>query len=427
MHGGKKRGPPKHLEKMLFTNHKEDQLLDCRLQDLKVQARLRLIELDLERVKVTKELRKSRKKQITINEAILSGLIPRDDNFFAKKINDGRDVIGDVKRGASKSASLPRKLVAPNAQLISRSTSFIQPPRERSRVSIPNQFSRQSTIPEEHEECVANDNGMDFRTGVSSSSVGAYVLEEFEKISQVVPEILRALAKKKEQQQESDEMARLRELRKEKDLEAIIAEDEDYVPDMNKVRKTVSAVKTLRQRMSLSKKLEMSKKHKPLEEMIREKTESIKETEHTEYTDGTCALMKRRLEKKRRESAPFALDPSYMQRRSSGPSADALLCRRASVAPEMLNRRSSLSVTQLPGTMRRSMTTLSLTSINKPSSSAFGDASEGSQFIDEDTLLNRQRVMKEVQKYRALQTRVENFVTSTRYLCPPTNVFVVPI
>ena len=70
-----KRGPPKHLERTLFINHKEDQMLDCRLRNLNLESRLKLMELDREKGKVRTELRNSRKKQITINEAISTGLM----------------------------------------------------------------------------------------------------------------------------------------------------------------------------------------------------------------------------------------------------------------------------------------------------------------------------------------------------------------
>jgi len=64
--------PPKHLEKMLFINHKEDQLLQDRLDQLHIKSRIREIELDRERNSVRNELKESKKKQIPVGPNPLS-------------------------------------------------------------------------------------------------------------------------------------------------------------------------------------------------------------------------------------------------------------------------------------------------------------------------------------------------------------------
>ncbi|XP_033740672.1 uncharacterized protein LOC117327681 [Pecten maximus] len=66
----KKMRPPKHLEKMLFINHKEDQSLEDRLARIHLRSRLREIELDRERIKVRDELRDSKRKQIPIDNVL---------------------------------------------------------------------------------------------------------------------------------------------------------------------------------------------------------------------------------------------------------------------------------------------------------------------------------------------------------------------
>ncbi|XP_069128866.1 uncharacterized protein [Argopecten irradians] len=66
----RKMRPPKHLEKMLFINHKEDQSLEDRLARIHLRSRLREIELDRERIKVRDELRDSKKKQIPIDNIL---------------------------------------------------------------------------------------------------------------------------------------------------------------------------------------------------------------------------------------------------------------------------------------------------------------------------------------------------------------------
>ncbi|XP_052811885.1 uncharacterized protein LOC128239321 [Mya arenaria] len=418
MHRDRRRGPPRKLEKMLFINHKEDQLLDARLAALRLQAKVKGMELDLERIKVRNELRASRKKQLTINEAIASGLFPGADEGLpnlrgGRRVSDFGTSGGNRPAGSAPSRGKGSSGLEPKSPEFSRSTSFVQP-RGTVGSRNTNQFTRQPAIPE-HDEIDIN-GSRDIKLA-SDDSVGAYVLGEFEKISQVVPEILRALAKKKEKQQAADELIRLREIRKQREIESISDLVEEYEPDMNKVRKTVGAVKKLRQRMSLSKRLEMPKKHKPLDQMIKDKTDEVGEND--EYTDGTCSLMKRRLEKKRRGSAAFVLEPSFMQRRSSIVDGGASNGRRPSIAPEGLSRRAS-SLTQLPPALLRSSTTLSgMGSVNRPTAFGMSDNEEDSPLIDEDTLIFRQRVMRELDKYRALQARVTRFVDSTRAYARP--------
>lgn len=382
-------------------------MLDYRLQNLNLESRLKLMELDREKSKVRNELRNSRKKQITINEAISTGLVPPDDADFlcGGKRSTGNKLSSGQSDDRRSSAPPQRKFGVAETPSFSQSTSFVQPVRGNTKMSLANQFSRPPTILE-HEEYDTNRNERT-RVKLGNDSVGTYVLGEFEKISQVVPDILRALAKKKEKQQEADEIARIKDLRNDivVDMDKIM----EYEPDMNKVRKTVRAVKKLRHRMAISKRLESSKNHKSLDQMIRDKTESIGEND--EYTDGTCALMKRRLEKKRRESLPFALDPQYMQRRQSLTPAgvgDASFPRRHS---ETTMRRAS-SVSHLPGPLSRSSTMLSIGSVGRLNSVG-SDSGDDSPFIDEDVLVNRQRIMKEIDKYRSLQSKVDSFITKT--------------
>lgn len=394
-------------------------MLDYRLQNLNLESRLKLMELDREKGKVRNELRNSRKKQITLNEAISAGLVPQEDTDFlcgrkrshsnlSSAPNDGIIALrqsNDSIPGRRASAPPPRKNGVVESPSFSRSNSFVQQSHGKGKRSGGSQFSRPPTIFENEEYDGKKTGKRNFQH--RNDTVGTYVLGEFEKISQVVPDILRALAKKKEKQQEADELSRMKELRNDivVDMDKIM----DYEPDMNKVRKTVGAVKKLRHRMAISKRLETPKHHKSLDQMIKDKTESIGDND--EYTDGTCALMKRRLEKKRRESAPFVLEPQFMQRRQSlGPLGGAGdMGRRQSEPP--LRRASSIS--QLPGALTRSSTMLSIGSVGRVNSVGTGTGDDESQFIDEDLLVNRQRVMKEIDKYRLLQSRVDNFITST--------------
>lgn len=392
-------------------------MLDDRLRHLNLESRLKSMELDRERSKVRTELRNSRKKQITINEAISAGIVPADDAVFLcggnrkQKLTSAQNEFSgrrpsnapdDIRRA---SAPPQRKNGVAQPPAMMRSLSNVQQSRGN-KMSSSNQFSRHPTILE-HDEYDSS-RPHDRKSSVfSNDTVGTYVLGEFEKISQVVPDILRALAKKKEKQQEVDELARLKELRNDVvvDMDNIM----DYEPDMNKVRKTVRAVKKLRHRMAISKKLETSKQHKSLDQMIKDKTENI--ADNDQYTDGTCALMKRRLEKKRRESAPFLLDPQFSTRRLSLGSVGEISAGRR---PQEVAPRRASSLSQLPGSLSRSATMLSVGSVCRLNSVGADSSGDESPFIDEDLLVNRQRIIREIDKCRALQNRVDSFITSTR-------------
>lgn len=63
----KKKRPPKYLEKSLLVNHKEDQLLVERLNDIHIRSRTREMELERERIKVRDEWKESRKRQIPVD------------------------------------------------------------------------------------------------------------------------------------------------------------------------------------------------------------------------------------------------------------------------------------------------------------------------------------------------------------------------
>ena len=394
-------------------------MLDDKLSDLKLRSRLKIMELDRERIRVRNELRNSRKKNITINEAISSGLIPADDSVFGPPEYQTRGNTSSqfsfsrepssmhFNPTSNRSASSPprRRDGMGQQPTFSRSMSTVQSTSRR-RLTSANQFSKQPTIPERDEYDVDRSSRRS-----SIDTVGAYVIDEFEKMSQVVPNILRALAKKKAEILEEEEKATMIAFNTGRDPDVKLL---DYEPDMNKVRKTVSSVKKLRHRMSISKRLETSKPQKSLNQMIKERTDNI--GEYDEYTDGTCALMKRRLEKKRRDSAPVIMEADMFHRKQSfpGASGESSSMRRASVhpGPASPSRRSS-SMSSLPTMPSRSSTSLGFGSHQRHNNAGF-ESDIGTQIMDEDELINKQRIMRELEKYDMLQNRVDDFLLSRK-------------
>ena len=436
-----KKGPPKHLEKMLFINHKEDILLQDRLAELNLRSKLRIMDLDRERIKVRNELRNSRKKQIDVKDAAMlcvaainpyTSTAPVTQND--KKLPERKTMAKTSHRKLAVSAppggrlsmisEVPTQQGKPGKQAVSELSFDRNTPVSslgRVRKSSINKFRREVTLPDikesfsETEEDSVNmhpiktipkaEIDLHYKRTRSQSmideSVGAYVLGEFTRISQVVPSILMALTRKDEEDEEEDYTYLPEE---DNPVKHIL----DYEPDLHKVRKTVSAVKKLRHRMSISKKLEVNRPSKTLEQMIREKTES--EGVQNEYTDGTCVLMKRRLEKKRRNSAvPGLSQPSFMLRRQSLFAPTDLLTpskpkKTPSVGPQHFQRNRSQSVYNLPSMSRSN-------SLFGFRSSLPGPDNE-SPVIDEDEYLNRQKVIRELENFAKINIRVDQFLAS---------------
>lgn len=430
-----KKGPSKHLEKMLFINHKEDMLLQDRLADLNLRSKLRVMDLDRERIQVRRELRNSRKRNIDVRDASALGLVTANAPGKDTEIQKTQKVTKPVYRKHAISAPPGGRLsmISENhSEIPSTAETTESAPRLRRQSSV-NRLSRETSLPDicesfdEGDEFIDNvtvkeipllrrevprerpraNSVIDGRSRANSivdESVGAYVLGEFRRMSQVVPSILRALNNKDEEEGD-EEFLYQREV--EKPISLL-----DYEPDLHKVTKTVSAVKKLRHRMSVSKKLDAARPIKPLDQMIREKTENIGVQD--EYTDGACVLMKRRLDKKRRNSAtPGLLQPSFMQRRQSlfakPESSDTNKTRTGQTSgvinfPRQRNR--SQSVYGLPK-MSRSPSVIGLMSNMSELDNAFN-----SPVIDEDEFLNRQKVLRELDNYRRISVKVGAFLAT---------------
>lgn len=164
--------------------------------------------------------------------------------------------------------------------------------------------------------------------------------------------------------------------------------------------------------MSVSKKLEACRSTKSLDQMIREKTENLGVQD--EFTDGTCVLMKRRLDKKRRNSAtPGLSQPSFMQRRQSlfakPETHDGNKTKPADIfggANSQRPRNRSQSIYSLPRMSR------------SPSLTGFGPFKSGleeesdSPVIDEDKFINRQKVLREIENYQKISAKVDQFLSA---------------
>ncbi|XP_062581437.1 uncharacterized protein LOC134243223 [Saccostrea cucullata] len=245
----KKRRPPKYLEKMLLVNHKEDQLLQERLDDIHIRSRTREMQLERERIKVRDEWKESRRRQIPVD-------------------------------------SIP-PLVSPQNLPASR-----LPQRKIGTVEKP-KLHRGTSLPE----------------GKDSDNVNSYLLGEYRRMSEVIPSILLAISKKDEKKAKMPSLFPLQRIDEK--------EHRNEEPDLHRITKLARSVKKIRENMSFQKKIDLNRPRLSLSKMFKEMHERRYETD--QHTDGTCALLKRKLEKRRRESMPELDMTTLPMRRTSDP------------------------------------------------------------------------------------------------------------
>ncbi|KAK3097879.1 hypothetical protein FSP39_014085 [Pinctada imbricata] len=239
--GVKKKKAPKHMEKMLFINYKEDQMLQEKLDEIHVESRIREIELDHERLNVKKEWRASCRKKIPV------------------------DSLGHAST-TTKSPVLQKK------QMIKGS-------RKPVMQSTPSQSRPQSSK--------------------DSDNVNAYLLGEYRRMSEVIPSILLALSKK-------DEKGKIK-TPSDYSQQVLLNDSPPMEPDLYRITKLARAVKTMRQNLAYSHKIDMNRPRMSLSRMFKDIHQNRDET--NQYTDGTCVLLKRKLEKRRRQSMPDLENP----------------------------------------------------------------------------------------------------------------------
>jgi hypothetical protein len=343
----KKKSPAKYMEKMLFVNHKEDQQLQVKLEQLHLKSRDREIEMDLEKNRVEKEWKQSRKRQITIAE-LNASLGNCNHNTFAPET---------VTRARA------RRTSAKMAQDL---------------------------------------------------SVNDYLIEEHRKLSAVIPEILTALTIPK-----NDKTKKLIP-------DTVYIQEGTYVePDMNKVMKMTQAVKVLRK--NISTKMKANSLQPKLTVALRPPKG---DNDLNTYTNGACALMKRKIDKKRKESnAHYELPPSMqrklaaLEKQMSDPRRHSVIAsipdvnkikqqqKIHSVCVPVLQRAHSTSVLppipRTPG-VSRSLTNMTIHSLSENHRLNSQDAN--SQTIDEDELKARQKIALELERYDAVRCKITNFL-----------------
>ena len=291
------------MEKMLFINYKEDQILEDKLDQLHLESRIREIELDHERLNVRNEWRKSRRKKIPVESVSAHSSPAHSPVLQRRKFSDG----GEYRIAASGDAPKPSR-------------------------------------PESS------------KTKDSSDNVNAYLLGEYRRNSEVIPSILLALSKKEEKGKKSGVSVGYSQIVKNTE----ISESPPLEPDLYRITKLARAVKTMRQNLAFSKKIDMNRPRMSLAKMFKDIHANRSETD--QYTDGTCVLLKRKIEKRRRESMPNLEQPLASPNIIS-PNANRL--SKVHSAPTLYNDQISKTAQK-----RHSIATTGMSSANTGMSSA---------------------------------------------------------
>ncbi|XP_011414683.3 uncharacterized protein [Magallana gigas] len=418
----KRKRPPKYLEKSLLVNHKEDQLLVERLNDIHIRSRTREMELERERIKVRDEWKESRKRQIPVDS------VP----------------------------PLPSVQDFPGPLLPQRKLGTVEKPK----------LHRGTSLTEEKD----------------SDNVNSYLLGEYRRMSEVIPSILLALSKKDEKKSKllpAFPLHRIEEI-----------EHQNQEPDLHRITKLARTVKKMRENMSFQKKIDLNRPKMSLSKMFKDMHDHRHEID--QYTDGTCVLLKRKLEKRRRESMPEldvnsppirrtsdTKEPSSFHKSQSAPllggsteSIDSAVDREAEArdtfesdleikmpsrfersqslqfTPSLqrnyttlekkdsanprphsfIEKRNSISIgaarsTSLPPPRRASISTdqhlpLQLPRFNSRQLRSLPgvhhrrhDSHISTEFIDEDDLRAKQRVAMELQKFERIRRKIDRFLT----------------
>ncbi|KAL3883477.1 hypothetical protein ACJMK2_029736 [Sinanodonta woodiana] len=431
---GKRR--PRRLEKTLFVNHKEDLMLQERLEELNLKSKYRIMQLEKERITLRNEFNMKRKQNRSLTSAQYWPMT-------AEELDEAIDDISDLPRPFQRRLScfpastrmqsitslLPQRKMSAPAISISRKTSVATSPEEgpptkegkkiERKISfvVDNNdkgeadgktMSRQTSLVEENVNNTkhlkireSNGQGGGQYSREVAESHGAYLLDEYRRMSRVVPSILLSLSPK----DDKDELLEHTEPSK---IDTLPVQDESE-PDLSRVSNLVRSVKRIRHQIAINKRSENTRPKTSLQQMFKD---LLKEDTFDEHTDGACVLIKRMMDRKRRQSVSYQneyqnmqnrrmmsdLQPSGSRRQTLSVSSSGLPSRRTSIAS---------SVQALPGLTRRGCTAAGL---RRSSIFRRGGDQDLTGLSFGDDITNSERLAREMENYELLQERVNTFL-----------------
>ncbi|KAK3585738.1 hypothetical protein CHS0354_020308 [Potamilus streckersoni] len=430
---GKRR--PRHLEKTLFVNHKEELLLQERLEELNLKSRIRIMQLEKERITLRNEFNMKRKQNRSLTSAQYWPMTAEETD---EAIDDISDLPRQFQRRLScfpASTRMPsitalssqRNMSAP-AVSISRKTSVTTAPedgpetKEGKKIERKISFvfdndkrevdgttlSRQISLVDENANNIKNlktrepnGQGCGLNSREFVESHGAYLLDEYRRMSRVVPSILLSLSPK-------DDKPELLEDTEPSKIYTLPIQD-DSEPDLSRVSNLVRSVKRIRHQIAINKRSENTRPKTSLQQMFKD---LLKEETFDEHTDGACVLIKRMMDRKRRQSVSYQNEYQNMQNRRMINEVQTSGSRRQSMSgltSGIASRRTSVasSVQALPDLARRGYTSVGL---RRSSVFRRGVDKNLTSLSFGENITNSERLAREMENYELLQEKVNTFL-----------------
>nr|KAG5691588.1 hypothetical protein BaRGS_023716 [Batillaria attramentaria] len=353
---------PKHLDKMLFINYKEEEKLQHRLQTLTNSSRLRGYELDREKIQVHKEMRLSKRR----NSA------PNLDVATVPTVTTPRHSTRPTTRETSRGFNSRRGSVTDpvNDYLLTefRRVSEVIP-------SILSSLNKDDKRKEEGEE-----EGGDREGGGRRGRRRATVPK--------VGDVFSSLAAPR--------------VRLDPDLARFASKETDGQVNIGNIVDNIRTIKTLREEIAGHKRLETTKAKTSFKDLLKNiREEESKGSDSDTFTDGACSLLRRKMHKARRASMPTIETQPPGEPGGGGEPRS----RKPSLA--QLTQTSGPAAVRPPMPVSRSAT--SLASIGRQGSRDF-DSMMRSMLLEEDRQMTELKVASELQRYDRICARIGSFL-----------------
>ncbi|XP_025099617.1 uncharacterized protein LOC112567222 isoform X2 [Pomacea canaliculata] len=373
------RQGPKHLEKMLFTNNREEERLQRHLQELNNSSRLRGMELDREKVEVHNEMRLSRRR----NSAPSLVIPPADSHAETTAAPESAPV----------ASSLGPK---PFARGAGPATSKSRQPAE-------------------------------------TDPANEYLLTEFKRVSEVIPNILNSLNRPEDKcaaggdNQKRDNSrwkATLMAAGRRGSLAGVgggaaplttprLVPDEALTragtretpgePKIANIVNMIRKIKSLRGDMAANKRAELMRSKTTFKDLLKNiQEEESKGGDCDTYTDGACSLLRRKMYKARRASCPVLDVASVVASEASSITREAILQKRNS-APLPF---ASLATRPTPVLGRSSSSMALLGRLGSREAEGYRRA----LLQQEDRELTEMKVATEWRRYDQIRKRIGHFL-----------------
>ncbi|GFO13552.1 hypothetical protein PoB_004005700 [Plakobranchus ocellatus] len=373
---------PKHLERMLFVNHKEEQNLKRRLEAIATSGRVRSNELDRERIKMRNVWRYNSRLSHT-HIAPLLGQIP---SLIKKEVQRPNDAIDPVNMHLLREY---RK----NCQIIPSILSALTKDSQ--------QHDSDAQRDEPNKEDITEKRQRDQK----QINTRRDMKQKFSRLSSVSGAMARR--NRKRQISASGEESEGIAISNEEDDDVIDGSLSDQ-PDSSKVTQLVKDITKLRTEISANKKVDLKRAKVSFQDMLRGvHAQRRRDSESDTYTDGACALLRRKMHKLRN---PDDSDSAVEVTLDAGKGEFKI----KHLLPRINQKRHSLPQSVLQTKKKALPATRSFSSVPTISrqQALLGESEETmkKQLEAQERYHTEVKVAKEIEKFRCIQSKISDFL-----------------